>query len=307
MTGLVLVTGGSGFVGRRLMEELARCSVPTVAVGLGGAEHEIACDLRDSEATYRLIERYAPTAIVHLAAMSSVGTAAQNKTQTWDINFGGTFNLASACTLLQHKVRMVFTSSAEVYGASFLDGLCREDAPLRPLSTYARSKAAAEWLLRDLASSQFQVLVARPFNHIGAGQDARFVVPSFAAQIAAAGRNGVIKVGNLDAERDFSHVDDLIDALLILTREPFEPAFGAFNIGSGNLRSIRSVLDDLITLSGAHVRVETDPERLRPSEVPIAGGLLDAFEDTFGPRTRRPFKEALQAALDEARSADTRP
>jgi GDP-4-dehydro-6-deoxy-D-mannose reductase len=302
MSGPVLVTGASGFVGRRLVRELGRRAIPMVSVGGPDVGEAVDCDLRDRDAVYRLVERYAPATIIHLAAMSSVGQAAEGALQTWDVNFGGTFNLACACAALESDVRFVFASTAEVYGASFLDGPCDEKAPLRPLSTYARSKAAAEWLLRDLASPSLKVLVVRPFNHVGSGQDTRFVVPSFAAQITAAGRNGIVKVGNLDTMRDFSDVDDLIDALVTLAQAPFEPVFGAINIGSGKLRSVRSVLDELIKLSGARIRVEVDPSRLRPSDVPVACGTLDAFDHNFGPRKRRPLNRALRDVLDAARS-----
>lgn len=302
MEGPVLITGATGFVGRRLVSELGRRETAVIAVG---EQHEagiVACDLRNRDAVHELIRRHGPATIVHLAAMSSVGQAGGAALQTWDINVGGTFNLASACVAQETDMRFVFASSAEVYGASFLDGACDEDAPLMPLSTYARSKATAEWLLHDLASPSFQVLIARPFNHIGPGQDSRFVVPSFAAQIAAAGSEGVVRVGNLDAVRDFSDVDDLVEAFTTLVVAAFGPMLGIFNIGSNNPRSIRSVLDELIALSGAQIKVELDPQRLRPSDIPVARGMFDRFNAAFGQRPRRPLGETLHQVLAEART-----
>jgi nucleoside-diphosphate-sugar epimerase len=307
-TGTVLVTGASGFVGRRLVTRLVDEGLLVVDVGgVGDRDATDRCDLRDRTAVRLLIERHAPSTVLHLAAMSSVGQAEGERLLTWDVNLGGTANLAAACLDLKHPVRFVFASSAEVYGASFVEGPCDEGAPLRPQSVYASSKAAAEWLLRGLAGDRFEVVVARPFNHVGAGQDMRFVVPSLAAQIAAverSGGSGKIEVGNLDAVRDFSHVDDLIDALATLATAPVPASFNVFNIGSDEPISVRAVLDRLLHLSSAQVSIAIDPARLRASDIPVAAGNFGAFDRAFGPRQRRPLDDALRTVLAAAAEPD---
>lgn len=295
----VLVTGASGFVGRRVVRALEKAEVAVIAVGGRADATTLGCNLQDGDAVRALIGHHAPRTVIHLAAMASVGQSQGDAARTWGVNVAGTFHLASACAALPHPVRFVFTASAEAYGASFLEGPCDETTPLRPLSVYARTKAAAEWMLRDMASDVFQVLIARPFNHIGVGQDARFVVPSFARQIAQAGADGVVKVGNLDAMRDFSDVDDLVDALLRMAEAPFNAAAGIFNIGSGDVRSVRWMLDRLVALSNQAITIELDPSRLRPSDVPVARGVFDAFDRQFGPRQRRPIDVVLRQILSD--------
>lgn len=297
----VLVTGASGFVGSRLMPRLVDAGHE--AVGLTGPEAEassLRVDLTDAEATRAAFAVIEPDVVVHLAAMSSVGAGGGQPDAVWRANFDGARSVAMAARALRRDVRLIFASSGEVYGRRFNEGPCDETAPLAPMSAYARSKAASEFELEDMAREGLSVTALRLFNHTGPGQDERFVAPSFAAQIAeAAGAGGGdIRVGNLDAMRDFSDVDDVIGAYLAvvdLAEESTAP-FEVFNVGSGRLRAIRDVLDILIRQSGTAVRVVTDPARMRPSDIGRAEGRFDKIAERFGWRATTPF-ETTAAAL----------
>jgi GDP-4-dehydro-6-deoxy-D-mannose reductase len=158
-----------------------------------------------------------------------------------------------------------------------------ESAPLQPENPYAASKVAAEtyaavwWRLYGL-----DVVIARPFNHIGPGQDARFVVPSFARQLAeiAAGAPPLLSVGNLDAQRDFLDVRDVAGAYVALLANG--RAGGVYNVCSGRAVAIREVLRQLITIARVPVEVRDDPERLRPSDIPVLRGDASALRAETG-------------------------
>jgi GDP-4-dehydro-6-deoxy-D-mannose reductase len=203
-------------------------------------------------------------------------------------------------------VRLIFASSAEVYGRAFLDGACDEETPPQPVSSYGRTKLAGEFLLRDLAGPALEVVTLRLFNHTGRGQDTRFVVPGFAEQIAHLERikgDGTLRVGNLASQRDFSHVEDVIDAYLTVLGAPRrESDFSLYNVGSGMPRSIQSVLDALLGLSRKKIAIELDPARFRPSEIPVAQGLFSRFTTDYGWRPTRGFETALIAVLEDRRA-----
>jgi GDP-4-dehydro-6-deoxy-D-mannose reductase len=230
-----------------------------------------------------------------------VAASHRDPSRTFSVNGLGAMNVLNGVQQAAPRARVLLVGSAEMYGAVTPGTRVVEDSPLHPLSPYASSKVAAE-----VAGFQFhrgrglQVISARPFNHVGRGQRRDFVVPSFAAQLAAIRRGAAgpaLRVGNLDAVRDFSHVDDVVEAyrLLLQRGEPGQ----AYNICSGEARSIRSVLDRMIALTGAQVRVEIDPERLRPSELPSLVGDPAKLE-RLGWRRSRTLDAALREALAEA-------
>jgi GDP-4-dehydro-6-deoxy-D-mannose reductase len=270
------------------------------AIGLTGPEAQpgpLRVDLTDGEATRAAVVAIKPDVVVHLAAMSSVGAGGSRPDEVWRANFDGARAVALACRAAERDVRMIFASSGEVYGRRFNEGPCDETAPIAPMSAYARSKAASEFELEDIARDGLSVTALRLFNHTGPGQDQRFVAPSFAAQIAEAAKSGggQIKVGNLDAMRDFSDVDDVIGAYLAVisaTDEPGAP-FEIFNVGSGRARAVREVLDLLISASGADVEVVTDPSRMSPSDIGRAEGRFEKIADRYGWRATTPLETTL--------------
>jgi GDP-4-dehydro-6-deoxy-D-mannose reductase len=309
----ILLTGGNGFVGGYLAPALwaalpgaeglllRRPGTTGCLEGWGLAEAEI----YDREAVAAIVARFKPDLVVHLAGQTSVGDAESAAEETWRVNFDGAFALASACARAAPAATFFFVSSSEVYGRSFLSGSVREDAPLQPMNAYARSKAAAEQVIADVLPAQARLIVARSFNHTGPGQDERFVLPSLAAQIArieAHRQPPEIRVGNLDAERDFLDVRDVCRAYVALIKAaPALPAHSVFNVASGSSRSIRSLLEILSRKSSARFEVVVDDKRLRPIEIPNAVGRNDLLRAAIDWQPIHPIDETLVALLQRAR------
>jgi GDP-4-dehydro-6-deoxy-D-mannose reductase len=271
----ILITGLQGFVGQRLLAALQARFPDCDIYGLGAdginGRIESADDTR--EAALR-----GPQLVFHLAARSSVAQSSQAAYETASVNLGGTICLAQALRHHAPKAVFVYASSGETYGNSFLGGApAHETMPMQPNSSYARSKAAGEWAVQDLLADQTAVIALRLFNHSGAGQDARFVVPSFATQIAHIEKGlvpPVIKVGNLSAKRDFLHVDDVIAGYIAIAERSagLAPGFNVYNVCSGIATGIEDILKRLIAMSDQKISVEVDPDRLRPSDIPCAFG-----------------------------------
>ncbi len=299
-----LVTGKSGFVGAKLVRALeARfkgCEV--FGIGKDGETGRIECPEDNRQAALRR-----PQVVFHLAALSSVAQSGHNASQTVLVNLGGTICLAQALREYAPDAALVFASSGETYGNSFLGGLpVTEEMSMQPNSPYARSKAASEWAVQDILADQAAVIILRLFNHSGAGQDARFVVPSFAAQIAQIERQQIppiIKVGNLNAERDFLHVDDVIDAYVAIAERALglSPGLQTFNVCSGNAIKIRDLLERLIELSKFDIAIDVDPNRLRPSDILRAVGDNSKFCARWGWAPKRSIDQMLRDVLAHAR------
>ena len=299
----VLVTGADGFVGRHLCAHLQACRDDVVAPGgprEGAGEDEFRLDVTRPQDVRALVERVRPEGVIHLAGLSSVGKSHQAPAAYFQVNALGTVHLLAALKEAAPQARVLLVGSGEMYGALPPDVAATEDMPLRPLSPYAASKVAAEVAgLQFHASYGLQVISVRPFNHLGAGQDANFVVPSFAAQLQAIARGAsepLLRVGNLEPIRDFSHVKDVVAAYRLLL-EAGEPG-QAYNICSGEGRSIRSLLDELLRLSSVHAQVEVDPARVRPVELPSLVGNPARLR-RLGWAPCHTVSEALQDALAE--------
>lgn len=261
-----LVTGASGFVGTRLIRYLVERGDQVVGSYVGPAPETAPCevvvtDILDPDAVRSTFDRVRPGVVIHLAGLSHVGASWTRVADYFRVNVLGTLNVLRAAA----DARVVLASSAEVYGlVPETEQPIREGIPLDPRNPYAMSKAAAE-----LLAVEHGAVIARSFNLIGPGQSRDFALPSFAdqlAQISMGKGEPVLKVGNLEARRDFLHVDDAMEAfrLMALEGRPGE----AYNIGSGTARSIRDVLDLLLEVSEVEARAEMDPERFRPVDVP---------------------------------------
>lgn len=304
----ILLTGASGFVGSRLAPLLAATFKGQRLVALTANPPPgwigAPADITDAAQIEALIAQERPCKIVHLAAQSSVGAANGVASATWRVNAIGAFALANAVARHSPDATLLFASSAEVYGDAFLAGPVDEDAPPQPKNPYARSKLAAEGIFADLLSPTNQLIVGRAFNHTGAGQDARFVLPSFAQQIAAIEANRhppVLHVGNLDAERDFMDVDDVCDAYCALLMAKGLPTRATFNIASGEAHSIRSLLLRLKALARVAFTIEVDSARMRPNDIPRAVGRNNRIIAATGWSPRRLLDPLLQSLLDAAR------
>ncbi|MBI2080707.1 MAG: GDP-mannose 4,6-dehydratase, partial [candidate division NC10 bacterium] len=220
-------------------------------------------------------------------------------------NAGGTVSLLEAAAAAAPGARVLVIGSAEAYGEVEEDDLpLTEDRPLRPLTPYGLSKAAAEKVALFYARSRgLPVLVARAFNHTGPGQEPTFVCSDFARQIARieAGLTGaVLRVGDLTARRDFSDVRDVVRAydLLLEKGTPGE----TYNVCSGRAWSIGEILEILRGLAGTPIAVEADPTRGRSEDVPVLVGSFAKLEAATGWRPAIPLPRTLKDLLDSWRA-----
>jgi GDP-4-dehydro-6-deoxy-D-mannose reductase len=295
----LLVTGADGFVGRHLcrsLHERGDTTVPLVGV-----------DVRDRQAMTRAFAEAAPDAVIHLAALSSVAESQRDPAVAFDVNTLGTLNVCLAARQLETSPRVLLVSSGEVYGAASTNAPAREEMPARPMSPYGASKLAAEVVgLQFFRSYGLPLIVARPFTHLGAGQAPTFAIASFAQQLVQIKRSGggALRVGNLEAIRDFSHVRDVVGAYRLLL-EAGVPG-QVYNVSSGAGRSLRHVLDELIELANVEVKLEVDAARLRPSDIPVMVGDSTKLR-ALGWRPRFTVRDALVEALhDLEASLDSR-
>ncbi|MFZ5444654.1 MAG: NAD-dependent epimerase/dehydratase family protein [Myxococcota bacterium] len=296
----VLITGAGGFVGRWLRRELERTGAEVVGADRAGAEQRL--DVTDARAVDALVAAVRPSAVVHLAAMASVAECSAAPAEAFAVNAGGTLNVAQALLRAGSPCRLLLVSSGEVYGSSAGIVACREDQPVDPVSVYGATKRAAEVVALQARHLGLDVVIARPFNHIGAGQGVRFALPAFARQLASAPRGVplVLEVGNLSAVRDFSHVADVVDGYRVLLERGVSGAI--YNLGSGVGRSVEQMLGLLVELSGREVTVQVDPSRLRPVEIPTL--IADPSRLlALGWRPSRPVEQALRELLAEAQRA----
>jgi len=272
-----LVVGVAGFVGKYLVEELTKTGwevygtkLPTEKVASDIPVFNL--DILDADAICAVMEQTNPDYIFHLAAQSSVAVSWKQPALTVDVNIKGALNLLETVREMEKAPRVLLIGSGDEYGYILPEELplC-EDTALRPGNVYACTKIAQGMLGQVYAKAYgLEIIVVRAFNHIGPGQTDTFVVPSFCKQIVeieSQSNVGTIQVGNLDAKRDFTDVRDIVRAYRMLaeTGESGE----VYNVGSGKAIAIAEILDMIIKQSTAAVSIEQDPDRMRPSDVPI--------------------------------------
>jgi GDP-4-dehydro-6-deoxy-D-mannose reductase len=289
----VLVTGSRGFVGSWLVRHFDESGYAVTGLD----EH---VDVTDAAALREAVVGVAPDCIVHLAALSSVGSSWGDSSRTYEVNTVGSANLLDAAAACASPPRVLLVSSSEVYGWAGRDALpAREELPVRPVSPYAASKAAAEIVaLQMFRGRKLEVIVARPFNHTGPGQTANFVVPALAQQVAAAAASAApsIRTGNLDVNRDISDVRDVVVAYRLLL-EKGRPG-QVYNVCSGRAVSIRSVAERLVELSGLDIPIRVDPDRVRPVDVPDLWGDPGRLESECGWEPAYSLDRTLRDVLD---------
>ncbi len=299
----LLITGASGFVGAYAAATFAAHGYEVIRAGHAAQPLDIALDLRDEHGVQAVVDVVQPECVLHLAAQSFVPAALADPLATYEVNVLGTARLLQALQVRGTRVRVLLVSSAEVYGQVAAEYFpLRETLALSPRNPYAASKAAAEMLALVAQTPALEVVVARPFNHIGPGQDPRFVVAGFAAQLAALPQNGsrILQVGNLDAERDFLDVRDVVRAYVGLMRDG--QAGEIYNVCSGRPVAMKEMLRRLIELSGQPVEVRQDPQRLRLHDVPRFYGDATKLERETGWVPKYPLADSLAAILEAARA-----
>jgi len=309
----VLITGITGFAGSHLAEYLLERG----GVEIHGIEswrsktdnidhiksrlvmHE--CDLRDASSARKVIEAVRPDWIFHLAAQSFVPTSWKAPAETLTTNLIGQLNVFEVVRQIGINPRIQIAGSSEEYGLVLPEETpITEDNPLRPLSPYGVSKVGQDLLAYQYYQSYgLHVVRTRGFNHTGPRRGDVFVESNFALQLARIERGvqePVIKVGNLGTMRDYTDVRDMVRGYW-LALEKGEPG-EVYNICTGVARSIQSVLDHLLNLSGARVRVEQDPARMRPSDVALLQGDSTKFRTRTGWHPQISWETTLKDLLE---------
>jgi GDP-4-dehydro-6-deoxy-D-mannose reductase len=306
----ILVTGGSGFVGRYLINALStRPEQPEIIVAIHRSKAEfphrsvrfVAMDVSDAGQVRSVLATEKPTHLFHLAGIAQV--ADSDIRRTWDVNFGGSFNVAVALKEFVPFCRALFCTSAEIYGDSCRSGQpVDENTLLDPVNAYGASKAASDLLIGQMAKEGLKTIRLRPFNHTGPGQSERFAVPSFVAQIVRIERGRqcpAIRVGNLAIRRDFLDVRDVVDAYVqAMLRFDELPNGYAINIASGKSVSIGDILSNLLSLAQIKASFVVDHERLRANDCPVTVGNADRAHSLLDWIPRFELTETLKSMLD---------
>lgn len=300
-----LITGVNGFVGNYLSKYLIEQGYTVYGTVI---EDNVAMEnvviekmnLLNKDEVIRTVKSINPDEIYHLAGQSAVGLSWKEPTLTMNVNINGTINLLDAVRDNDISTKVLIIGSSDEYGV-----IKPEECPisekhlLNPTSPYAISKMAQEEIAKLYVNSyKMNLIMVRAFNHIGPKQSKNFVVSDFASKIAEIekGAEPVIRVGNLEAYRDFTDVRDIVRGYTTLLKNG--KIGEVYNIGSGNAYKIRDILDILLSLSKAEIKVEIDPDKLRPSDVPIIKCDNSKIEAHVNWVPQYDIKQTLKDTLD---------
>lgn len=307
----VLITGVDGFVGSHLAEALLEAPgnrlfgtvrrPSHVLPLLGTRVTRIQIDITDAEAIHRAVHDVRPGKIFHVAGQAFVPTSFENPSETFRSNFQGTLNVLEAVRR-EHasaaiSCSVLVVSSGEVYGSVPRAKLpIDESFPLHPENPYAITKACADMTAQQYRSLfGLDVVVVRPFNHLGQRQSDLFVGSAFARQIAeikCGRRDAKLSVGNLEPQRDFTDVRDVVNAYIRLLERPRES--GVFNVCSGKAVAIREILNELCDIAGVKVDITPDPKRLRGHDNPVIIGSALRLQKATGWAPSIPLRKTLE-------------
>lgn len=266
-----LITGSQGFVGNYLRQELEKNSYLVSGLDLMSGNGVFVADLLDSAQVERIIARLAPDVIFHLAGQANVAKSWVIPQETLEINVIAAVNLMEAVRKNVPDCRLVIIGSSDQYGNLGEAGrLISEKVEPKPQTPYAVSKQAQEEMARVFVQTyDMHICMTRSFNHAGAGQSKGFLIPDFASGIVAVERGAApcLRVGNLTARRDFTHVKDVTRAYRLIG-EKGSPG-KVYNVGSGTAYSAQEILDRLCSMAKCEIPVELDPKKIRPSDTPV--------------------------------------
>ncbi len=302
-----LVIGAAGFVGQYLLDEMYAHGMECYATKLPHEKLEYSnaqvydLDILNKEEIVSLLSEVRPDYIFHLAAQSSVSVAWKNPGLTVDVNIKGSLNVLDAVRELSYKPRVLLIGSGEEYGHVLPDETpITEDNLLRPGNIYAATKACQNMIGSIYSKAYYmEVMMVRAFNHVGPGQAPIFVVSDFCKQVAEIEkglREPVMRVGNLAARRDFTDVRDVVRAYVQLIRcgEPGE----TYNVGSGRARTIQDILNMILSQAETPIKVEVDPNKIRPVDVPVIEADINKLQQLTGWEPEIPLEQTIQETLN---------
>ena len=295
-----LITGAGGFVGRHLRAHLDAAGDDVI-----GVDREV--DVTDPDALDAAIAAAAPEVVYHLAAMTHVGESWQRPEAFTRVNVVGARNVLEAAHRVAPEAVVLVVSSADVYGVVDIAELPLDEGYVtRPASPYAQSKIEAERVAREAAHRGQRVVIVRPFNHIGPGQAATFVVPALATRLLDARDQGAssVPVGDLSARRDFCDVRDVVRAYRLLAA--FGVAGEVYNVASGHDVAIGDVATWLVARIAPQVELRVAEALLRPVEVPVSRGSFAKLQRVTGWEPRIALSASLEDVVAELEAGRTR-
>lgn len=306
----ILITGVTGFVGKYLTKYLLEQNSDVKIFGtyIDDREYEnsknelknvdlIKCDIASETDIKNIIRKIKPDYIYHLAAMSSGNESEREK--VFQVNVNGTMNILKECQKIDKKVRVLLASTSYIYGSSEKCQPFLETDEENPVGIYAESKLEMEKRAKEYLSDKIEIIISRAFNHTGPGQTDNFVVPAFAKQIAEIEKgliDPILRVGNLEAVRDFLDVRDVIRVYhLLLTKGK---SGEIYNVASGKKYSIKEILNKLLSYSKKQITIEKDPDRMRPSDIACSVGDYGKIKTELGWYPEIDFNKTLRLTLD---------
>lgn len=263
----VLLTGSNGFTGKYVAKELESQGYQVVGLVYSNPnEGEVVCDLTDREAVLGCLDKVRPDYIIHLAALSFVGHSDQKA--FYDVNVFGALNLLEAAKSLGLPLRkVIFASSANIYGNPTGISKIKETVLPEPVNHYAMSKLAMEHMTR-LWFEDFPIILTRPFNYTGLGQAEHFLIPKIVSHFKVGASK--IELGNIDVSRDFSDVRDIARSYVSLLEAPVRSEI--VNLCSGNTYSLEYLITMMEKIAGYKINIEVNPNFVRDNEIKVLGG-----------------------------------
>jgi GDP-4-dehydro-6-deoxy-D-mannose reductase len=307
MNQTILVTGANGFVGHHVVRELHNNGYTVISTGKEASEElaplvekHYSVDLTDATSV-DTIDFSNVDGIIHLAGLAAVGPSFDNPMLYISANMGMEVNLYEAARKQNASPRFVVVSSGSLYDAKVTMPIT-ELSPIKPSSPYAVSKIGQEQLVAYYGNRGFESVVARPFNHIGPGQNTGFILPDLAKQIIEAKKNGAktIKVGTLTTERDYTDVRDIARAYRLLFEKG--KAGETYNICSGKSISGQTILDTLLAVTEAEITAETDPTLVRPVDTSLIYGDSSKLSKDTGWTPEISFEKTVADTIADWRS-----
>lgn len=296
----ILVTGAAGFAGRYLVKALQGADFDVIPIDLHSEDGaSINCDISSYQEVHKLINKYSPDRVFHLAAISHL--YGSSSLEMYRTNLTGTLNLLEASSLLKSKPRFIMVSSSQVYGKVEESKLpADEDTPVAPENHYGSSKAAAEKLVRGYCKETgMQGVVLRPFNHTGRGQSTSFLVPKLVEAFREKKRK--ISLGNLDVARDIIDVRDVISAYLSAAIMDDDILFSVFNIAGGAAVKLSNIFELLVQMADYRPEIISEEKFQRKNEIPVIYGSSDKLRKITDWSPVYTIKDTLEWMYNENR------
>ncbi|PNH90080.1 GDP-mannose 4,6-dehydratase [Vibrio diazotrophicus] len=278
----VLLTGVDGFTGKYVAKELTEKGYQVIGLVYKHAgEGQVACDLTDKQAVKNCLVEVKPDYVIHLAALSFVGHADQRA--FYDVNVFGALNILEMAKEIGISFKkVIFASSANIYGNPIAIEKIDESVAPAPVNHYAMSKLAMEHMAK-LWFDDFPLLITRPFNYTGPGQAEQFLIPKIVSHFKK--KAAEIELGNIDVYRDFSDVRDIAKAYVRLLESGARSEI--VNLCSGNVSSLSSIISKMEDIAGYKINVKVNPAFVRDNEIKVLGGdnsklvFLTGFKPTI--------------------------